>query len=274
MFRGPGSQSLHIIHSPGVYIDRGNTPTSSWWRLPSRLFMSGTAAFCVNYMVVRTGTTTSCLRRRIDANCSCRQMYVIDYIDALSQPYLIPIPVVISHHKSVHLHKSSWTIDHGVLAIPARSANTKPHTSNLTFGLFNIRSLTNKGPLLFDLQNDHKFDFFCLTETWQQPHDFSDLNQTIPPGFVYSSQPRTSGRGGGLAILYNQICKVSSITVPVYPSFESIALQIKGPTPTILATIDQPLKPNNAFLQEFSAFLQEFSALLTTLCFMSPNLYS
>ena len=140
----------------------------------------------------------------------------------------IPIPVVISHCKLIHPH-----IVHSVLAIPARSANTKPDTSNLTFGLFNICSLTNKGPLLFDLQNDHKFDFFYLTETWQQPNDFSDLNQTIPPGFVYSSQPRTSGRGGGLAILYNQICKVSSITVPVYPSFESIALQIKGPTPTI-----------------------------------------
>ena len=179
--------------------------------------------------------------------------------------YSITIPVVISHRKSTHLHRCSRTIDHSVLAIPARSANTKPHISNLTFGLFNIRSLTNKGPLLLDLLNDNKFDFFCLTETWQQPNDFLHLNQAIPPGFVYSSQPQTSGRGGGLAILYNQNWKVSSITVPVYPSFESIALQIKSPTPTILATIYRPPKPNNAFLQEFSAFL-------TNLCPVSPNL--
>ena len=80
----------------------------------------------------------------------------------------ITIPVVISHRKSTHLHRCSRTVDHSVLAIPARSANTKPHISNLTFGLFNIRSLTNKGPLLLDLLNDNKFDFFCLTETWQQ----------------------------------------------------------------------------------------------------------
>ena len=53
--------------------------------------------------------------------------------------------------------------------------------------------------------------------------------------------------------------------MPVYPSFESIAQQIKGQTPTILATIYRPHKLNNAFLHEFSAFL-------TTLCSVSPNL--
>ena len=79
------------------------------------------------------------------------------------------------------MHRCGRTIDHSVLVIPTRSANTKPHTSNLTFGLFNIRSLTN-----VDLLNDRKFDFFCLTETWQELDDFSNLNQTIPPGFVYS----------------------------------------------------------------------------------------
>ena len=87
----------------------------------------------------------------------------------------IPIPAVISHCKSIHLHRCSRTIDHSVLAIPARSANTKPHTSNLTFGLFNICSLTNKGSLLFDLLNDRKFNFFCLTETWQDPNDLHTL---------------------------------------------------------------------------------------------------
>ena len=58
--------------------------------------------------------------------------------------------------------------------------------------------------------------------------------------------------------------KLSSITVPVYLSFESIDLQIKDPTPTTLATIYQPPKPNNAFLQKSSA-------LLTILWSMSPN---
>ena len=135
------------------------------------------------------------------------------------------------------MRRCSQTFDHSVHVIPTRSTHTKHRTSNLTFGLFNIRSLTNKGPLLFDPLNDYKFDFFCLTETWQQPNDFPHLDQTIPPGLVCSSQPCTSGRGDGLAILYNQIRKVSSIIMPVYPSFESMLRLSRTSMPLTLRNI-------------------------------------
>lgn len=93
--------------------------------------------------------------------------------------------------------KSKWTVDHSVLANVTRTTSTKSVKNDPTFGLFNIRSLTHKGPLVYDLLKDNKFDFLCLTETWQQPHDFSQLNQTVPPGFAYTCQLRASGRGGG-----------------------------------------------------------------------------
>ena len=118
MFKGAGfSITTHYKRSAGLDWQGGhlgNAPTSSSWRVPSRLFGSGSAAFCVNYMAVRlhssaaslcvndrqrridkpplrlcvrgaAGTTTSCLGRRADANYSCWQIYVIDYIDASSQ---------------------------------------------------------------------------------------------------------------------------------------------------------------------------------------------
>ena len=49
----------------------GNTPTSLSWRVPSRLFRSGSAAFCVNYMAVRLYSSCASLcvsdqRLRID----------------------------------------------------------------------------------------------------------------------------------------------------------------------------------------------------------------
>lgn len=132
--------------------------------------------------------------------------------------------------------------------------------TDLTFGLFNTRSLTNKGPLIYDLLNDSKFDFLCLTETWQQPHDFSQLNQSVPPGFVYTCQPRASGRGGGLAILYNEKWKVSPMNVPLYESFESTVLQINGPVPTVVATVYRPPRSNASFLNDFSVFLTLLSS--------------
>ncbi len=95
-------------------------------------------------------------------------------------------------------------MDRSVLASLARSANVNftNERSNVKIGLFNIRSLTGKGQLLQDLLRDRVYDFLCLTETWQQPNYFSQLNDCLPPGFVYTCQPRLTGRGGGLAIIY------------------------------------------------------------------------
>lgn len=163
------------------------------------------------------------------------------------------------------MHRS---VNHSVLASVARSASPKTHPENSTLnsGLLNTRSLTNKGPLLQNLLTEREFDFFCLSETWQLPNVFSQLNKTTARGFVYICQPHTSGkRGGGLAIVYNEKWNVSSLTVPLHKSFECIALQINGPTPTILANIYRPPKPNSDFNDELSAFLASLSSL-------SPNI--
>ena len=59
--------------------------------------------------------------------------------------------------------------NHSVLTSQARSAYTaaKFDTTTFNFGLLNIHSLTSKGHLIQDLLSDRKFDFICLTETWQ-----------------------------------------------------------------------------------------------------------
>jgi len=158
-------------------------------------------------------------------------------------------------------------VDHSTLASLARSANvsfTNQH-SDVNFGLFNIRSLSGKGQLLQDLLLDHKLDFLCLTETWQTPDDFSQLNESVPPVFVYTAHPRLTGRGGGLAILHRETWKVSSVSLPVSQTFESVALQLNGPTPTVLVNIYRPPKPNKDFINEFTT-------LLTHICSLSPNI--
>jgi len=124
----------------------------------------------------------------------------------------------------------------------ARSANAPLSHDNI----LNIRSLTGKGHVIQDILTDRKFDFFCLNETWQVHEDFSQLNDSTPPGFVYSCKPMY--RGGGLAILYREKWKVLPVSVPPLYSLECLACQISGPTPIIIATVYLPPKPQKDFL--------------------------
>ncbi len=107
----------------------------------------------------------------------------------------------------------------------------------------------------------------CVTETWQKPNDYFYLNQTVPSGYEYISKPRYSGKGGGLALIYRDRHKVCPISLSEPSTFEILAVQLKGPTPTVLVMIYRPPKAST-----MNAFFSEFSTILTYLCTLSPNI--
>ncbi len=102
---------------------------------------------------------------------------------------LIPLTGDISH--------SPWCATH------------VPHRHNCA--LLNTHSLYGKGTLLSDIMIERNLDLLFLTETWQMPDDFIELNLLTPPGYSYLTKPRLTGRGGGLAVVFKNNYKTTKL---------------------------------------------------------------
>ena len=137
--------------------------------------------------------------------------------------------------------------------------------SLLKFELFNTQSINNKGTLIEEHIREKGLDFMCLTETWHQPEDYSALNEASPPGYSYLEAARSTGRGGGLAVIHTQDLELSPIPLPATSSCECLAFKFKPPFSMTVLLIYRPPKSN-------SAFIPEISDLLTTLCISSANI--
>nr|XP_055053668.1 uncharacterized protein LOC129438773 isoform X1 [Misgurnus anguillicaudatus] len=142
--------------------------------------------------------------------------------------------------------------------------NTLPDEPQmLKFGLLNIRSLTNKEPIVNEIINDQNLDALCLTETWLKADDYISLNESTPQDYYYKHEPRLKGRGGGVATIYNKIFKVNQKSELKFKSFELMLLHMEitdrnhKQLSFALATIYRPPGHHADFLKEIANFLSE-----------------
>ncbi|KAJ8362846.1 hypothetical protein SKAU_G00116770 [Synaphobranchus kaupii] len=175
-----------------------------------------------------------------------------------------------NRHRTLHYPKGT--------NIPSLWTNSRPHvntthrTSNLsnlrspppaplsiTFALLNTRSLTNKSPVISELILDNNIDFLLLTETWQQPSDYYALNQATPTNYCYIAKPRSSGRGGGIAVLHKQSLSVTELdlNLPPMSTFEYLALSLPNSITAIL--LYRPPKTHPSFLSELLTIASSLS---------------
>ncbi|KAG2468944.1 NPFF2 protein, partial [Polypterus senegalus] len=91
--------------------------------------------------------------------------------------------------------------------------------SLVRFELFNSQSICNKATLIEEHIREKGLDFMCLTETWHQSEVYSALNEACPPGYSYLEAARSTGRGGGLAIIHRQDLGLSRILIPATSSW-------------------------------------------------------
>src|SRR5215469_10066048 len=147
--------------------------------------------------------------------------------------------------------------------------NPGPSTSNtLSFATLNIRSASSitsdldKPAVLRYFILCNSIDILLLTETWlSSDSPPSVLNSLTPPGYSISHQPRSAGRGGGLAVIFRSCLSISDIALPVLSSFESLcfSLTLSAQSFTFIGVY----RPPSSSLSEF---LDDFPVLLSDLC--------
>lgn len=146
------------------------------------------------------------------------------------------------------------------LIIINTTTTTVQQNRRIKCGLLNITSLSSKAVLVNELISDNDIDLFCLTETWLCDGEYVSLNEATPPSHINTHIPRGSGRGGGLAAIFNSGLSVNPKPKLNYNSFESLVLSLSHPTwktvqPILFVIVYRAPGPYSDFLSEFSEFL-------------------
>lgn len=68
-------------------------------------------------------------------------------------------------------------------------------------GLFNVTLLRLKALIVNESITDQQFNILCW-ESWIKPNEYVALNKT--PRYNYIHQSHLDGKGGGVAVIYNE----------------------------------------------------------------------
>ncbi len=89
---------------------------------------------------------------------------------------------------------------------------------------------------------------------------FSVLNETCPSGYCYLQKARSTGRGGGLAVVYRNQLDLTPLALPELYTFECLAFNFnrKSSLPLTVLLIYRPPKSNSCFISELYNLLSNF----------------
>ena len=153
------------------------------------------------------------------------------------------------------------------IIICTRTTPLQQTTAPVSIGLLNVRSLVSKSFICRDFIEANNLDLFFITESWLCPGDLATLNDTCPPNFLSFNHPRLSGRAGGLAVIYKENIKGTSVNFGTFSSFEIFSVLLKGKLPILFVLIYRPPKLTG-FLDEFAELLSVIMPQYDRLCIL------
>jgi Reverse transcriptase (RNA-dependent DNA polymerase)/Endonuclease-reverse transcriptase len=135
----------------------------------------------------------------------------------------------------------------------------------LRLGTLNVRSAVNKPTLIRDIIRSSRLDALVLTETWFNS-DMPDTvtNDAAPLGYSVMHEFRSSGRGGGISVIYRSHLVVRRLKISsLHSSYERLALRVNigNARMNIISIYRPPPTATALFFDEIKDMIEEVSVL-------------
>ena len=142
-----------------------------------------------------------------------------------------------------------------------RSADRSTDPCSMAIGWLNACSVRNKVDAISDTITDKRLDVLAIQETWHTTSDDTCLRLVTPAGYAIVDAARTTGPGGGVAVVFRQHLKCTRMSMPVCKTFESICVRLETATgPVIVMSVYRPGSANVSML-----FFDELATVLEAL---------
>ncbi|XP_072017488.1 uncharacterized protein [Amphiura filiformis] len=151
---------------------------------------------------------------------------------------------------------------HSVLQSNSSHSASIDANHNLSFCVWNARSIRNKVTMYLDFMLEHDIDFTILTETWLNESDPVVIADLTPAGYSFISVPRNSENyGGGIGALFKDNLKLQLIpTGHHFTTFEHACFTNISKSVYFIAVYRPYPSPVNGF--KTSTFLDEFDTFI------------
>jgi len=110
----------------------------------------------------------------------------------------------------------------GLQQMPKLSQASRRRSADRSMSIvwLNVPSLRNKTDAVQQTIAERSIDILALSEMWHNSSDDVCLRLSAPPGYAVADAACTTGRGGGIAIVYRQHLKCSMLPMPEFRSLE------------------------------------------------------
>jgi len=95
-----------------------------------------------------------------------------------------------------------------------RSADQSTDPCLMAIGWLNECSVRNKFDAVSDIITDRRRDVMAIQETWHISSEDTCLRLVTPAGYGIIDAARTTGPGGGVAVVFRQHLKCTRMTMP------------------------------------------------------------